>query len=83
MELGLNYRRAPNQVHRFNGVGRTRYQSFRAHHESVLPDILQAAARLYRRRIKQIHPDVNGSHEACVRLNLVWGRINKLFQQKL
>ena len=57
--------------------------SFWKRNDGLLPYIFHDACKLYRRRIKSLHPDVNGNHEACLRLNLVWQRVKKLFKQKL
>jgi hypothetical protein len=82
-ELGLNYRRRSNQVNRFNGVSRPRYQSFWSYHMNDLPAIFETARRHYRRDIKRLHPDAGGRNDDCARLNLIWGRIRKLFAQKI
>ena len=44
--------------------------------------IMFDARKLYRKKMKQLHPDCGGNLIACARLNMVWQRIVKLVKQR-
>lgn len=50
--------------------------------EWQLFDLYQAARKLYRQLVVQLHPDRGGSVDLCARLNALWNRIEFLFKRK-
>jgi hypothetical protein len=64
-------------------MGKSRRCNFWERDEWELRDLLTEAMALYRKRIKDTHPDMpGGSNEEAVALNLAIDRLRKLFKSR-
>jgi len=66
------------QFHRPNDTSKGRHFLNRSN-EYELRDLLIEAKRLYRKTMKNVHPDVGGSLEDASRVTRAWRRILQLF----